>query len=53
MMTAMLAARNVLAGDKKYDVWAVNEDAQYHESGEAGEQADRTWNRIPTTVADS
>jgi protoporphyrinogen oxidase len=53
MMTAMLAARNILAGDKKYDVWAVNEDAQYHESGEAGEQADRTWNRIPTTVADS
>lgn len=38
MMTALLAARNILAGDKKYDVWAVNEDGEYHESGEAGEQ---------------
>ena len=25
MMTAMLTARNILAGEKKYDVWAVNE----------------------------
>ena len=36
MMTALLAARNILAGTKKYDVWAVNQDAEYHESGEAG-----------------
>jgi protoporphyrinogen oxidase len=33
MMTAMLATRNILAGRKIYDVWSVNEDAQYHESG--------------------
>jgi protoporphyrinogen oxidase len=38
MMTALLAARNVLTGEKKYDVWAVNEDGEYHESGEAGAQ---------------
>ena len=38
MMTAMLTARNILAGQRKYDVWAVNQDAEYHESGSAGEQ---------------
>ena len=36
MMTALLAARNVVAGRAKYDVWAVNQDAEYHESGKAG-----------------
>ena len=38
MMTALLAARNILAGKPKYDVWAVNEDGEYHESGRAGDQ---------------
>ena len=38
MMTALLAARNILAGENKYDVWSVNEDGEYHESGRAGEQ---------------
>ncbi|MGB8061150.1 MAG: NAD(P)/FAD-dependent oxidoreductase [Candidatus Sulfotelmatobacter sp.] len=38
MMTAMLTARNILAGERRYDVWAVNQDAEYHESGTAGEQ---------------
>jgi protoporphyrinogen oxidase len=36
MMTAMLTARNILAGEQKYDVWAVNDDGEYHEAGEAG-----------------
>ena len=35
MMTALLAARNILAGKNKYDVWSVNEDGEYHESGES------------------
>jgi protoporphyrinogen oxidase len=39
MMTAMLTVRNIAAGARVYDVWAVNEDAEYHESGSAGEQA--------------
>ena len=39
MMTALLAARNILAGRAEYDVWAVNQDGEYHESGSAGEQA--------------
>jgi protoporphyrinogen oxidase len=36
MMTGMLCARNILAGTRRYDVWRVNQDAEYHESGTAG-----------------
>jgi protoporphyrinogen oxidase len=36
MMTAMLCVKNILAGERVYDLWAVNEDAEYHESGEHG-----------------
>jgi protoporphyrinogen oxidase len=36
MMTALLSARNILAGERRYDVWAVNQDAEYHEAGSAG-----------------
>ena len=52
MMTALLAARNVLAGRKIYDVWAVNEDGEYHESGEAGSPVEDS-NRAAARVADS
>lgn len=36
MMTGMLAARNILAGRQIFDVWQVNQDAEYHEAGVAG-----------------
>jgi protoporphyrinogen oxidase len=36
MMTAMLTARNILAGERIFDTWQVNEDAEYHEAGAAG-----------------
>ncbi len=39
MMTAMLTVRNIEAGARVYDVWAVNEDAEYHESGNEGDRA--------------
>ncbi len=39
MMTAMLTVRNIQAGTRAYDVWAVNEDAEYHERGNEGEAA--------------
>jgi protoporphyrinogen oxidase len=39
MMTAMLTARNILAGERLYDVWQVNEDAEYHEAGASSAQA--------------
>jgi protoporphyrinogen oxidase len=38
MMTAMLCAQNILAGEQVYDLWQVNQDAEYHEAGKAGEQ---------------
>ena len=31
MMTAMLTVRNILAGQPLFDVWRVNQDAEYHE----------------------
>jgi protoporphyrinogen oxidase len=38
MMTAMLCVQNILADKKVYDLWQVNQDAEYHEAGKAGEQ---------------
>ena len=38
MMTAMLCVQNILADRKVYDLWQVNQDAEYHESGTAGHQ---------------
>ena len=40
MMTAMLTARNIVAGRRVHDVWQVNEDAEYHEAGEEGQDVD-------------
>lgn len=36
MMTAMLTAENIAAGKRVFDVWNVNQDAEYHEAGKAG-----------------
>ena len=52
MMTAMLTVRNIVAGERVYDIWGVNEDAEYHESGSEGEQAALASVRdVPTRVA--
>ncbi|HWP05884.1 MAG TPA: NAD(P)/FAD-dependent oxidoreductase [Polyangiaceae bacterium] len=45
MMTAMLAAKNVLAGHDVFDPWLVNQDAEYHEEGAAG--AEESGRLIP------
>jgi len=50
MMTAMLAAKNIIAGKEIYDVWNVNEDAEYHESGEAGQQTFEGGRKMPAKV---
>lgn len=51
MMTALLAAENILAGEQLWDIWRVNEDAEYHEIGE-----DRTLafseRQVPRNVSD-
>ena len=51
MMTAMLTVRNIIAGEQLYDVWGVNEDAEYHEAGRAGEhQALSSVRQVPKRV---
>jgi len=51
MMTALLTAENILAGEQLWDIWRVNEDAEYHEIGE-----DRTLafseRQVPRTSSD-
>ena len=52
MMTAMLTVENIMAGATVYDVWNVNEDAEYHEAGEAGaQQALGSVRRVPRRLA--
>jgi protoporphyrinogen oxidase len=47
MMTAMLAVKNIIAGETKYDVWCVNQDAEYHEAGSSGATGERL---VPSQV---
>jgi protoporphyrinogen oxidase len=52
MMTAMLCVENILAGQNVYDLWQVNQDAEYHEAGTAGQQAAASGLRmVPTRAA--
>ncbi len=52
MMTAMLTARNIVAGARLYDIWNVNEDAEYHEAGESGvKEALESVRRVPEKAA--
>jgi protoporphyrinogen oxidase len=52
MMTAMLCVENILADTKLYDLWQVNADAEYHETGPAAtEETIGTGLRlVPTRV---
>jgi protoporphyrinogen oxidase len=52
MMTAMLTVRNILAGEELYDIWNVNEDAEYHEAGSSGAvEALKSERMVPRKVA--
>ena len=51
VMTGMLTARNIVAGHKLYDVWKVNQDAEYLESGPTGEAISTSGLRmVPSRV---
>jgi protoporphyrinogen oxidase len=51
MMTALLTVDNIAAGEALYDVWRVNEDAEYHEDGAAGERSPEPGVRlVPSRV---
>jgi len=52
MMTAMLTARNILAGERLYDAWNVNEDAEYHEAGASGAKDALASDRFVPAKAD-
>ena len=41
MMTAMLTVENIVAGKTVYDVWKVNQDAEYHEEETAADKGGR------------
>jgi hypothetical protein len=48
----MLTVRNILAGERRHDVWDVNEDAEYSEAGISGAQdALRSERLVPRKVA--
>ncbi len=53
MMTAMLCVENIVAGRQVYDLWRVNQDAEYHEAGQAGAQAGATGLRLTPTRLES
>ncbi len=40
MMTAMLTVENIRLGRREFDTWRVNQDAEYHEEGEARQDGD-------------
>jgi protoporphyrinogen oxidase len=52
MMTAMLCVKNIVAGEKRYDLWQVNQDAEYHEGGDRASSASTSGMRdVPKRVA--
>jgi protoporphyrinogen oxidase len=52
MMTGLLAALNIIRGEEVFDVWQVNEDADYSEAGVSGAQEALASERlVPRRVA--
>src|SRR5215469_8547524 len=50
MMTAKLTPRNVLAGEKTYDVWSVNDDCQYLEAIDKESQNSEAFPAVPPSL---
>jgi protoporphyrinogen oxidase len=52
MMTAMLTVENILAGERRFNTWQVNEDAEYTEAGLSGaESALKSERLVPRKAA--
>jgi hypothetical protein len=47
----MLAAKNIIAGTEVYDLWDVNEDAEYHEGGDRGEASGIVGRAVPEKIS--
>ena len=53
MMTSMLTVKNIIAGSNVFDIWNVNEDAEYHEAGNSGvEEALKSVRMVPRRVGE-
>ncbi|MEM7777340.1 MAG: NAD(P)/FAD-dependent oxidoreductase [Pseudomonadota bacterium] len=53
MMTSMLTVKNIVAGEMLFDIWNVNEDAEYHEAGTSGTYEALTSERmVPERLKD-
>ncbi|MEM9027610.1 MAG: NAD(P)/FAD-dependent oxidoreductase [Pseudomonadota bacterium] len=53
MMTSMLTVKNIIAGEMLFDIWNVNEDAEYHEAGTSGTYEALTSERmVPERLKD-
>ena len=53
MMTAVLAAENIVAGEVRHDVWDVNVEDEYHEEVHEGESVSTSGDRAtPDRVAE-
>jgi protoporphyrinogen oxidase len=50
MMTALITVENILAGRTVRDPWNVNQDAEYHEAGEAGARGELGERGVPERV---
>ena len=50
MMTALITVENIVAGRTVRDPWNVNQDAEYHESGEAGAERELGERGVPQRV---
>jgi len=46
MMTAMLTVENITADRNVYDVWKVNQDAEYHEEADADAESNLSAGRL-------
>jgi protoporphyrinogen oxidase len=53
MMTAMLTVKNIIAGGARFNVWSVNEDAEYHEAGNSAQrEALQSVRMVPRRVGE-
>ena len=50
MMTAILTVKNIIAKSQIYDVWNVNEDAEYHEEINDSNEALKSLRMVPKKI---
>ena len=51
MMTAMLTVNNIIAGKREFDVWQVNQDAEYIETGKTNINVASGLRDVPSRIS--